>query len=53
MAMSRELAGDPERAAALDRAFHDIEERWRSEDRKSLVYAQEALLIVARKRRSD
>jgi SAM-dependent methyltransferase len=51
MALSRELAGDPERAAALDRAFDDIAERWRSEDRESLVYAQEALLIVARKRR--
>jgi SAM-dependent methyltransferase len=50
IALSRELADDPERAAALDRAFHDMVERWESEDGESLVYTQDALLIVARKR---
>jgi SAM-dependent methyltransferase len=50
IALSRELAEDPERTAALDRAFHDMTERWQSEGGESLVYRQDALLIVARKR---
>jgi 2-polyprenyl-3-methyl-5-hydroxy-6-metoxy-1,4-benzoquinol methylase len=52
IALYRSAAEDPERAAALDRAFLDIMERWQGEgDDESRVYTQEALIAVARKRR--
>jgi hypothetical protein len=43
VALYRELAGQPDRAAALDRELAELARRWQGED-------QELLLIVARKR---
>jgi ubiquinone/menaquinone biosynthesis C-methylase UbiE len=43
VALYRELAGQPDRAAALDRELAELARRWEGED-------QELLLIVARKR---
>jgi 2-polyprenyl-3-methyl-5-hydroxy-6-metoxy-1,4-benzoquinol methylase len=44
-------AEDPERAAALDRAFLDIMERWQGDgEGEPNVFTQEALIAVARKR---
>jgi ubiquinone/menaquinone biosynthesis C-methylase UbiE len=50
IALYRELADDPERLAALDRAFVEMTERWPSHgDGESRVYTMEGLMIVARK----
>jgi 2-polyprenyl-3-methyl-5-hydroxy-6-metoxy-1,4-benzoquinol methylase len=50
IALYRELAGDPERLAALDRAFVEMIERWPSDaDGESRVYTMDALMVVARK----
>jgi 2-polyprenyl-6-hydroxyphenyl methylase/3-demethylubiquinone-9 3-methyltransferase len=52
IALYRELADDPERLAALDRAFVEMIERWPSDGAgESRVYTMEGLMVVARKLR--
>jgi ubiquinone/menaquinone biosynthesis C-methylase UbiE len=51
IALYRDSAGDPERVAGLDRAFIDMTEHWQG-DGESTFLTQEALIIVARKRRA-
>jgi hypothetical protein len=55
IAAYRQLAGDPARAVALDRALLEMAERWQGDgdgDGGSRGFTQEALIIVARRRRS-
>jgi ubiquinone/menaquinone biosynthesis C-methylase UbiE len=53
IALYRDSAEDPERAAALDRAFLNMTERRPDDgDRESSALTQEALIVVARKRRT-
>jgi ubiquinone/menaquinone biosynthesis C-methylase UbiE len=51
LALYQEVAEDPERAVALDRALLDLMQRWLGEgDHEARAYTQEALIVVARKR---
>jgi SAM-dependent methyltransferase len=52
VALYRELGDDPELAAALDGAFLRVIKLWYAWDDVSGTFAQEAVIIVARKRRA-
>jgi SAM-dependent methyltransferase len=52
VALYRELGDDPELAAALDDAFLRVIKLWYARDDVSGTFAQEAVIIVARKRRA-